>query len=109
MISYYLSLEAENDLEEIWIFGLDNWGLKQADDYHGQLISMCRYLSENPLLGKSQDYIAEGLRSYSCGSHRLFYMVSNDEGAIRVSPLYCHSTADIDEFLTITQQMINSH
>jgi len=78
MMNYYLSLEAENDLEEIWIFGLDNWGLKQADDYHGQLISMCRYLSENPLLGKSQDYIAEGLRSYPCGSHRLFYMVSND-------------------------------
>ena len=31
------------------------------------------------------------------------------EGAIRVSPLHCHSTADIDEFLAITQQMINSH
>jgi selenocysteine lyase/cysteine desulfurase len=31
------------------------------------------------------------------------------EGAIRVSPLHCHSTADIDQFLAITQQMINSH
>ena len=31
------------------------------------------------------------------------------EGAIRVSPLHCHSAKDIDDFLSITKQMANDN
>ena len=32
----------------------------------------------------------------------------NLEGAIRVSPLHCHGTDDIDEFLRITKKIADS-
>lgn len=76
MKNYHLSLEAENDLDEIWFFGLDKWGLRQADSYRDQLMKIIQSLSESPQWGKEQNFIAKGLRSYPSGSHRVFYMPS---------------------------------
>lgn len=81
-MTYHLTLEADEDLYETWLYGLGRWGLEQADNYQDQLEKMIRYLAENPQHGKDQSFIVNGLRSFPSGSHRVFYMF--EEGYITV-------------------------
>ena len=73
MLKYHLTLEAEKDLDAIWSYGLENWSLEQADIYHAKLMKTIISLSENPLHGKKQSYIVEGLRSFPIGTHCVYY------------------------------------
>ena len=73
MLNYHFTREADEDLDNIWFYGLTTWNVDQADRYYQQLISMIVHLSENPLHGKSEAMIVDRLRSYPCGSHRIYY------------------------------------
>lgn len=78
MLKYNFTREADEDLDDIWFYGLGTWSLDQADRYYQQLIHMIEHLSDNPLHGKSETAIVERLRSYPSGSHRIYYMPEND-------------------------------
>ncbi|PWQ95432.1 type II toxin-antitoxin system RelE/ParE family toxin [Leucothrix pacifica] len=73
MLKYHFTRAADDDLENIWFYGLDTWGVEQADRYYQQIINMVEHLSENPQHGKSEAIIVENLRSYPSGSHRIYY------------------------------------
>jgi len=51
---------AQNDLEEIWLYSLQEWGIDQADKYIRALVSRFAWLSENPNIGKRRDDIKQG-------------------------------------------------
>lgn len=73
--SYLLSNEAREDLREIWHIGFAEWGEKQADNYILEIDQKCELLAENPNIGKCQNEILKGLKSYPIGSHLIFYFV----------------------------------
>ena len=78
MLKYHFTREADEDLENIWFYGLTTWNVDQADRYYQQLMSMIVHLSENPLHGKSEALIVDRLRSYPSGSHRIYYMPEDE-------------------------------
>ena len=49
--------EALQDLEEIWLYTLQNWSLEQADRYHGLIIKEIEFLATRPASGKNQDHL----------------------------------------------------
>ncbi len=78
MLKCQLTRVAEEDLDEIWFYGLDTWGVKQADDYHQRLMQTIEHVAESPLQGCLEAEILEDLRSYPSGSHRIYYLVELD-------------------------------
>lgn len=97
MLNYRFTQEADNDLENIWFYGLATWSLDQADRYYQQLISMVVHLSEHPLHGKSEAVIIERLRSYPSDSHRIYYM-PEDDGYITVVRIL-HQSMDVERHI----------
>ncbi len=61
---YTLRQLAQNDLEEIWLYTMQEWGIAQADKYVRALISRFEWLSENPQIGKRRDDIKSGYYSF---------------------------------------------
>ena len=78
MTCYKLALAADRDLELIWFFGLQRFGVEQADCYYYEL--MCHFddLAEQPLSYPAVDHIREGYRRSICGVHSVFYKFCGD-------------------------------
>lgn len=45
---YRLAPEAERDLEAIWLYTLDQWGLEQANRYTDELTAAFAQLADSP-------------------------------------------------------------
>ena len=54
---YRLSPAATRDLESIWLYTLERWGLEQATRYTDEFVAVFNELAENPALGTPADHI----------------------------------------------------
>jgi len=72
MASYRISPNAKADLERIWFYGLEQWGLEAADTYHAAFFDHFEQLAEQPFLYPPCD-IREGYRRSVCGSDSVYY------------------------------------
>jgi len=70
---FVLTPRAQADLEEIWDYTADRWGLDQAETYIRQLWKAIAEVADRPALGKECAAVRAGYRKYRCGSHVLFY------------------------------------
>lgn len=77
-VPFRLTNEALLDLDQIWIFTLQNWSKKQADRYYDVLLDEIRYIAKNPLVGKSIDHLRPGYRLTKVKSHIIFYRTLTD-------------------------------
>ncbi len=78
-MSFILRQLAEQDLEVIWLYSLEQWGIQQADAYIHSLTNRFLWLSEQPLLGKRRDDIKKTYYSFPEGEHVIFYKVRTDK------------------------------
>ena len=67
---------ARTDLEEIWLFTFEEWGLEQADKYLNSLLSRIEWLSKNPYTGKDREDIKKGYYCFPEGMHLVFYTMT---------------------------------
>lgn len=88
MIKYRFTNEAVKDLEEIWSYTKQKWSIVQADRYYNLIIDEIEFISSNPLLGKSIDYIKEGYRSTRVKSHIIFYKQQEEDTIVVVRILH---------------------
>jgi toxin ParE1/3/4 len=95
MAKYRFTNEAVNDLEEIWSYTKQKWSLEQADRYYNLIIDEIEFISSNPPLGRSIDYIKEGYRSTKVKSHVVFYKQHEDDTILIVRIL--HQSMDIEK------------
>ena len=75
MASYRLSPNAVADLERIWFYGLEKWGVAQADRYIEALYQRFSELVENPRQYPAVDEIYRGYRRSVCGSDSIYYRI----------------------------------
>jgi toxin ParE1/3/4 len=75
---YSLRQQALDDLESIWLYSYQEWGVEQADQYIRSLLSRCTWLSENPQLGKQRAEIKSGYYCFPEGMHLVFYKITRD-------------------------------
>ena len=76
MAIYKLSPAAENDLIEIYVRGLSEWGTNKADQYHDQLIATFHLLAENPEIGRTTK-IRPNLQRHEVMPYIIFYSKEN--------------------------------
>lgn len=75
---YWLRQQAQDDLESIWVFSDQEWGVEQADQYIRSLLSRFTWLAENPQLGKQRAEIKPGYYCFPEGMHLIFYKITQD-------------------------------
>ncbi len=67
---------AKVDLNEIYQFGLRQWGQTQSISYLETLKEKLWALTEHPLMGTERPELLAGIRSLPIESHILFYRVA---------------------------------
>jgi toxin ParE1/3/4 len=86
MATYKLSLEAEDDLNVVWIFGLERFGEAQADKFYYDILSHCQNIADNPKQYPAVDEIRTGYRRCVFSNHSIFYR--EKDGFIEVTRIY---------------------
>lgn len=72
-MNYVLSKEAENDIRQIYFYGVNRFGEAQADKYFEMLFECFQRISENPFLYPSAAHIREGYRYAVCGVETIYF------------------------------------
>jgi toxin ParE1/3/4 len=89
MIQYVLSPRAQADLDAIWDYTAETWGVDQAERYVRLLQHGIETVAADPRRGSSCDEIRTGYRKYLAGSHVVFYRLAS-EGIDIVRILHSH-------------------
>lgn len=77
MAEYRLSNTAREDLIRIHHFGIDHFGIIQADKYFDSFFDCFEMIAQRPFSFESVDYIKEGFRRCPCGSDTIYYRITN--------------------------------
>lgn len=72
---YILSEIADEDLEDIFDYTLNEFGFEQAEKYLLEIEELFQNLILNPYLGKIRNEIKKGLYSYPKDNHVIFYRI----------------------------------
>jgi len=78
-MNYHLTAEAEQDLKEIFDFGVYKFGSTQAGQYTERLVEAIELLVLNSEMGKARKDIHLSLRSLIVASHSIFYEILKNE------------------------------
>ncbi|MEM0515603.1 type II toxin-antitoxin system RelE/ParE family toxin [Pseudoalteromonas sp. YIC-827] len=78
MAKYRLSSAADQDFEQLFEYGIDNFGLAQAKSYIDGLIIQLQSIAQNPLHYQAVEHVRQGYRRSVYGKHTIYYVVSND-------------------------------
>ncbi|MDE1992953.1 MAG: type II toxin-antitoxin system RelE/ParE family toxin [Rhizobiaceae bacterium] len=81
MARYELSARANGEFREIYLDGIEKFGLLQADRYLDELIHCFELLADNPFMGRKAEAIAATARRHEHKSHIILYE-ETDYGAI---------------------------
>ena len=97
-MNYKLTINAEEDFENILRYTYQEWGRKQAQKYHLQMKTALATIGEDPeaLFSRTRNDIFPGCRTFSFGKHRLAYYVAED---VVIVLRILHEKMDIDKNL----------
>ncbi|MDQ3142144.1 MAG: type II toxin-antitoxin system RelE/ParE family toxin [Bacteroidota bacterium] len=74
---FELSKLAKTDLEEIWIYTVNEWSIRQANIYYKLIITKIEHIRKNPTIGKSIVSIKPNHRVLQIKSHIIVYQVKD--------------------------------
>ncbi len=77
-MTYRLSGKADADLEQLYAWGIDRFGVTQADDYFDTLLTRFDEIAQTPKLWPSVEHIRTGYRRSVCGAHAIYYKIDDD-------------------------------
>lgn len=78
MAEYRLSNAAKEDLIRIHHYGVENFGIAQADKSFDKLFDYFEIIAQNPFSFESVDYIKQGYRRCPYGSDTIYYRVNHN-------------------------------
>ena len=78
MANYKISNLAKEDLIRIHKYGVEKFGMIQADKYFDSFFENFETIAKNPFYFESVDYIKAGYRRCVSGSDSIYYKVNND-------------------------------
>jgi toxin ParE1/3/4 len=77
MAKYRLSNEAKEDLIRIHQYGVEKFGMAQADKYYNSFFEYFDIIAQRPFSFESIDYIRNGYRRCVCGVDSIYYRIRN--------------------------------
>ena len=72
---YYLTQAADADLERLYEWGIDRFGVNVADKYYDGLIARLAQIANTPQLWQEVDHIRAGYRRSVYVSHSIYFRV----------------------------------
>ena len=94
--TFHLYPKAINDLEDIYLYSVREFGLQRTEDYILAIESSFQYLTNDPLISRKCDYIHQNLRAFNVGSHVIFLKIT-DYGIAVIRVL--HQSMDFNRHL----------
>jgi len=82
MAKYRLSNEAKEDLIRIHHYGVEKFGIPQADKYFDTFFEYFDIIAQRPFSFESVDYIKKGYRRCVCGVDSIYYRIENGTAEI---------------------------
>ena len=95
MTGFVLSPAAQADVENIWDYTAENWGVDQAESYTRDIRNTCERLAAGER-GRRVD-IRDDYRKFPVGSHMLYFKIDGPQriGVMRIS----HQSMDAERHL----------
>ncbi len=78
MVKYKLSNAAKEDLIKIHHYGINKFGMVQADKYFDSIFEYFDIIAQRPFSFESVDFIKKGYRRCVCGSDSIYFKVNNN-------------------------------
>jgi len=78
LAKYRISNAAKEDLIRIHHFGVEKFGMQQADNYFASFFECFELIAQRPFSFESVDYIKEGYRRCPCGSDTIYYRINQN-------------------------------
>ncbi len=78
MANYRISNAAKEDLIRIHHFGVQKFGMIQADKYFDSFFKYFEIIAERPYAFESVDFIKKRYRRCVCGSDSIFYKINKE-------------------------------
>jgi len=94
-MKHKISLEASEDIENIWLYTIENWSIDQADRYLNLILDEIEYLSGNPKSGKDFSKVRKGYFRSKIKSHFIFYKIDLKNEEIEIIRIL-HQRMDIE-------------
>ncbi len=76
---YKLTLQAEEDLREIYVYGRETWGQDRAVLFIEALYDRFQFLCNNQEIGRRRDEFFPGCRSWVFESYVIFYQIRDSQ------------------------------
>ncbi len=95
MTDYRLTRRAEAELLDIFLYGIEQFGLSQAQAYADSMDLCFRLLCQNPRMGRAAVALGEGVRRHEHGSHVVLYELDQD-GILVLSILHKRRIVRLD-------------
>lgn len=97
-MTYRISNEAQNDLEDIWLYTFETWSKEQADRYFNLILDEIEFLADNPNTGIDYNYVRKGYYCSKAKSHFIFYKINQKERLVEIIRIL-HQQMDIENRL----------
>lgn len=78
MADYRISNSAKEDLIRIHHYGVEKFGLTQADKYFSTFFEYFDTIAQQPFSFESVDFIKKDYRRSVCRSDSIYYRINND-------------------------------
>ena len=78
MAKYKLSNIAKQDIIRIHHYGVEKFGIKQAEKYFNTFFGYFDIIADRPFSFEAVDFIRKGYRRCVCGSDSIYYRINND-------------------------------
>jgi len=78
MAKYKLSNLAKEDLIRIHQYGIQRFGVNQADKYFETFFEYFEIIAKQPYSFESVDFLKKGYRRCVCGSDSIYYKINKD-------------------------------
>lgn len=78
MAKYRLSNTAKQDLIRIHHYGIERFGITQADKYFDSFFKYFEIIAQRPHAFEAVDIIKTGYRRCVCGSDSIYYKINKD-------------------------------
>ena len=75
-MKYKISHAASEDIENIWLYTIEKWSIKQADRYFNLIMDEIEYLAKNLKSGKDYSNMRKGYFRSQIKSHFIFYKIN---------------------------------
>ena len=79
MYKYKLSNIAKEDLIQIYQFGEQRFGIKQAEIYFDSFFTHFEIIAKNPYLFEAVDFIKPGYRRCVCAVDSIYFKINAEE------------------------------